>query len=401
MIILLNLRRFFLTRIDDCLSPTQFNCHMKRLLFLAQMLLLSAGVFAQSRAGLTGVRDSSYNLEAEYNKHRKNFPDLKMVPEISENVVAKNNIPYCVNGERKLLLDVFSAAMPPSGKMMAIIMIHGGGWRSGNRSMHHPLAQRLSGMGYVCFTPEYRLSTEALYPAAVHDLKAVVRWVKTNAAAYHIDPNQIVVAGHSAGGELAAFLGATNNDAFFEGGNCNREASSLVNAVIDMDGLLAFIHPESGEGDDSKRTSAATYWFGYSKTERPDIWDQASPLTHAGPGDPPILFINSSVDRMHAGREDFIAVMNKNKIYTEVVTFKGSPHSFILFNPWFDSTVNIIDAFIRRTFRTAPIAMLGGSEDKKRRGNWESDFVKNLLLSGCTKQFHSIFPGEEKQIKNG
>jgi hypothetical protein len=79
-----------------------------------------------------------------------------------------------------------------------------------------------------------------------------------------------------------SFYGATNNMTEFEGMGSIRNIQDLVNAVIDLDGTLAFIHPESGEGDDSKKTSSATYWFGYSKTENPDLWKQAAPLTHVG-----------------------------------------------------------------------------------------------------------------------
>lgn len=352
---------------------------MKKLILISLFALAAHAVWAQSRAGLTGVRDSSYNIEAEYNKHLKNFPDLSMVPEITENIKASKNITYCVTAGRVLALDVFSPSNDTKGKKKAIIMIHGGGWRSGNRRMHYPFVQRLASMGYVCFTPEYRLSTEALYPAAVHDLKAAVRWVRKNAANYDIDPNAIVVAGHSAGGELAAFLGATNNEKTFEGKDCNKGISSKVNAVIDMDGLLAFIHPESGEGDDSRRTSAATYWFGYSKTENPELWKQASPLTHVGAGDPPILFINSAVDRMHAGREDFITVLNKNNIYSEVITFKGSPHSFILFNPWFDSTVNIVDTFIRRVFELRVTSAVFRNDRRACRDDPDSQRIFGIM----------------------
>jgi pectinesterase len=110
------------------------------------------------------------------------------------------------------------------------------------------------------------------------------------------------VLGYSAGGELAAFMGTTNGIAEFEGKDCNIKSSSNVQAVIDIDGILAFIHPESGEGDDSKRISAATNWFGYSKSDNPELWVKGSPLTYAGKNTPPTLFINSGVDRMHAGR---------------------------------------------------------------------------------------------------
>ena len=65
---------------------------------------------------------------------------------------------------------------------------------------------------------------------------------------------------------------------------------------------------------------------------------------------PPTQFINSGVARMHAGREDFIKVLKLHSIYSEVRTFEGSPHSFILFNPWFDTTVVYMDKFLCSVF---------------------------------------------------
>jgi acetyl esterase/lipase len=318
-------------------------------ILIFQFLLANAS--AQSLAGITGIHDTSYSVSAEYAKHVKNYPDIKIAqPQSTGKLKQQLNVPYCKLSSRSLSLDVFS--LPKNGKVKrtAIIIIHGGGWRSGDKSLHHPLAQQLAQIGYTCFTPAYRLSTEALFPAAVYDVKAAVRWVRANAKKYNIDTKKVVVLGHSAGGELAAFLGATNGNSDFEGETCNLKFSSTVNAVIDIDGTLAFIHPESGEGDDSKRTSAATYWFGYSKTENPEVWKQASPLTHIGKSTPPVLFLNSMVERMHAGRDDFTKVLQTHGTYVEVKTYEGAPHSFCLFEPWFTPMVSDIDQFIKRVF---------------------------------------------------
>ena len=230
------------------------------------------------------------------------------------------------------------------------MIIHGGGWRSGNRGQHYPLAQRLADLGYVCFTPEYRLSTEALYPSAVYDLKSALRWIRSNAKKYNVDTNKIAVLGFSAGGQLAALLGVTAGNLKFEGTECNLKSLSAVNAIVDLDGTLSFVHPESGEGDDSKRTSAATYWFGFSKKENSKLWEGASPLTYVGKDTPPTLFINSSVERMHAGRNDFLKVLNENNIYSEVKTFSDAPHSFPLFDPWFEPTVKYTNDFLKKVF---------------------------------------------------
>ena len=316
------------------------------------MLMMSYyRVEAQSTAGITHIPDTSFSIYNEYQKNKKNHPGIQPVTEFhAASIKEKRNITYCKNGDRKLELDVFFPSKKSKEKRAAIMIIFGGGWRSGNRMQHHPLAQRLAGLGYVCMTPDYRLSTEALYPAAVYDLKAALRWIHAHAKKYGIDTTKIAVAGFSAGGELAAFLSTTNGDPAHEGGGCHINFSSDVKALIDMDGTLSFVHPESGEGDDSKKTSASTYWFGYSRKDNFALLESASPLTHVGKSTPPTLFINSSVDRMHAGRNDFIKVLDRYGIYSEVKTFADAPHSFPLFQPWFDPMVKYIDEFLKKVF---------------------------------------------------
>lgn len=305
----------------------------------------------QSNAGITGNKDTSYTTFSAYQSTVKTHPEIGIVPEFkSPSIKEKRGIIYCTTGNRKLVLDAFYPKKKSKRNRTAILIIHGGGWRSGDRSQHYPLAQRLAPLGYVCFAPEYRLSTEALYPAAVYDLKASLRWVHANAKNYNVDTNRIAVLGFSAGGEVAAFLGVTSDNPTFEGNECNLNASSSVKAIVDLDGTLSFVHPESGEGDDSKRTSAATYWFGHSKKENPKLWEEASPLTCVSKSTPPTLFINSSVERMHAGRTDFLKVLAEHHIFSEVKTFEGAPHSFPLLDPWFEPTVKYIDQFLTHVF---------------------------------------------------
>jgi acetyl esterase/lipase len=325
-----------------------------KLIFLILFLaIIIRRPFAQSTAGITGRPDTSYTNHSAYISSKKQYPDIELVEEFHfPSVKEKRNIVYCMLSDRKLMLDAFYPSRKNEKGRTAIIIIHGGGWRSGNRTQHYPLAQQLATLGYVCFTPEYRLSTEALYPAAVYDVKSSIRWVHEHAKEYDIDTSRITILGFSAGGELAAFMGSTNGIKKFDGNeNCASNYSSWVHAIVDIDGILSFIHPESGEGDDSKRTSAATYWFGYSKTENPELWKKASSLTYTGQQNPTTLFINSSAARMHAGRTDYIDILNKYGIYTEVHEFENSPHSFCLFDPWFQPTVKYIDEFLKKAFK--------------------------------------------------
>lgn len=324
-------------------------------LFCSVILLvvgLPAVLNAQSAIGITGQPDTSYSTYSAYINTKKTHPDIRIAEELhTDDIKELKDIVYCNVSDRKLLLDVFSPANKNRNSGIAVMIIHGGGWRTGNRTQHYPMAQRLAQLGYTCFTAEYRLSTEALYPAAVHDLKAAIKWIRAHAHKYAINEDKIVVAGFSAGGELAAFLGTTNDNQKFEGTGCETGMSANVQAIIDIDGTLSFVHPESGEGDDSKRTSAATYWFGYSKADNPELWKEASPLIHAGSHTPPTLFLNSSVERMHAGRNDYVKILNQYNIYTEVRVFEGAPHSFCLFHPWFEPTVSYIDEFLKKVFK--------------------------------------------------
>ncbi|MFT3682300.1 MAG: alpha/beta hydrolase [Ferruginibacter sp.] len=324
---------------------------MKKTITVIALWFTCAWLQGQSVAGITGKPDTSYSNYSAYYNTLKTHPYIKLVQEFNlPSIKEKREVVYCKIGDRKLMLDIFQPAKKTIQPIPAVIIVHGGGWRTGNRLQHHPLAQQLASRGYACFTPEYRLSTDALFPAAVYDIKAAIRWVRKNAAAYNVDTSKVTVLGFSAGGELAAFMGTTGNMPLFEGASCNTTFKSHVNAVVDIDGTLSFVHAESGEGDDSKRTSAATYWFGYPKKENLQLWETASPLSYVNEKTPPTLFLNSAADRMHAGREDYVKVLNENSIYIEVHAFEGAPHSFCLFEPWFTPTVNYIDAFLKKVF---------------------------------------------------
>lgn len=317
-------------------------------LIAAVIAVQSAG--AQIVSGLTGIRDTSYSNYSAYESTKRTHPFIRPVlPVTSKEVSAQLDVVYSTAPGRNLYTDIFYPSADQRSKHIAVLIIHGGGWRTGNRTQHHALAQQLAARGYICITPEYRLSTEALFPAAVYDLKEAIRWVKNNASRLHIDTARIAVAGFSAGGELAAFLGVTGNMPLFEG-ITQQPVSTQVGAVVDMDGILSFTHPESGEGDDSKRISAATYWFGYPRKEYEKLWEAGSSLSYISAYTPPTLFLNSSVDRMHAGRNDYIKALDSFHTYTEVHTFDKAPHGFPLFEPWFTQVVNYIDTFLEKVF---------------------------------------------------
>ncbi|BAV06961.1 pectinesterase [Filimonas lacunae] len=313
------------------------------------LLLLQCYVAVAQRAEWrTGVRDTSYSNASDYAHNVKSFPFIRLVPDSSvSSVEEQRNLVYAQVGDRALHLDAFTPSAPHKNTP-AIVIIHGGGWRSGNRSQHIPLAQHLAARGIACFTVEYRLSTEAFYPAAVYDIKAAVRWVHTKAAVYGIDPQKISILGFSAGGELAAFTGVTNGLQQFEGVEGGSNGTSLVNAVIDIDGTLSFVHPESWEAQYPDKAGASAQWLGYPRTEQLELWKEASPFSYADSNKVPFLFLNSSIERMHPGRNDFKKKMDAKQVYTEIIEYPNTPHSFCLYDPWFPQVVEAVSRFIQK-----------------------------------------------------
>ena len=126
------------------------------------------------------------------------------------------------------------------GLAPAVLCIHGGGFRAGNRDRWNKLCQQLAERGYVAATATYRLAPKYQFPAAVYDVKAAVRWLRANASKYVIDPARIGVVGDSAGGHLAQFLGVTPGVEQFEGDGGNPSQSSAVTCVVNYYGPSDF-----------------------------------------------------------------------------------------------------------------------------------------------------------------
>jgi acetyl esterase/lipase len=311
-------------------------------------LLVAAGFVLSTSPVIMHAQktDTSFTVQSAAAGIQKRYPRAKAVESIHPaGIRVTENLTYAAIGSRSLRLDIFRPKRP--GRYPAVVMLFGGGWRSGNRTMNTPMAEQLAMNGIIAASIDYRLSTEALYPAAVHDVKAAVRWLRTHGKRYGIDTGRIAVLGCSAGGQLAALTGATNGDRRFEGTGGNAAVSSAVQAVVDIDGVLDFTTPdESGKDTIPGKPSAAAQWFGATFRENPEIWLDASPVTHIGPSTPPILFVNSSIPRFHYGRDSVIALLNKLGTRTVVHTIPDTPHPFWLFHPWFAQTCGDVIRFL-------------------------------------------------------
>lgn len=285
-------------------------------------------------------RDTSYTLQSAYQKYVKNYPDIELVDQqFGGEISIRQNIVYKNTGQRNLHLDVYSSQLNSTTKP-AVLIIHGGGWISGSKSMMKEIALRLASEGYAAVAVEYRLSPEAEYPAAVYDVKSALKWMRNHASKYQINPDKIAVLGTSAGGQIASLISTTHNKPEFEDPADTSKATTSVQALIDIDGVLAFIHPVSEEG------RVASLWLGGDRQEARKTWVEASALTHADENTPPTLFLGSAYPRFLAGRKEMADILDQHDIYNETHLLNEAPHSFWLFHPWFEPAMEHVVSFL-------------------------------------------------------
>jgi acetyl esterase/lipase len=154
-------------------------------------------------------------------------------------VVFEQGIEYSNPDNQHLQLNL-ARPKEHQGALPAVLCIHGGGFRAGTRDRWNKLCQQLAERGYVAATVTYRLAPKYQFPAAVHDVKAAVRFLRADASKYSIDPARIGAVGDSAGGTLAQLLGVTAGVPELEGDGGHADQSSAVACVVNYYGANDF-----------------------------------------------------------------------------------------------------------------------------------------------------------------
>lgn len=193
------------------------------------------------------------------------------------------------------------------GPFPVVLHIHGGAFATGDKR-DIPLEPFLGGLrrGYAVVSVNYRLSGEAIFPAAVQDLKASLRWLRANLRDYHLDPDRIAACGGSSGGNLAAMLCLTANVRDLEdAGLCNAEVPANVQAGVDWFGPTDFLKmdeqlAESGLGpcDHNQADSPESRYLGAPLAQIPEKVRLANPISYIHSKMPPILIQHGRIDSL-------------------------------------------------------------------------------------------------------
>lgn len=232
----------------------------------------------------------------------KGFQGLKAAPRLPDSVVVERDVQYGKAGERPLKLDLVLPRKSSEKPLPAIVFIHGGAWRAGDKAGGIWNVMRFVASGsYVGASVGYRLTGEAIWPAQIHDCKAAIRWLKANAKKYHIDPEKIGVWGSSAGGHLVSLLGTSGDVKELEGDCGSSDQSSRVACVVDFCGpsdFLAFAKAKRTGPLPSPADSRSpeSILLGGPVEEKKDVARQASPVTYASADDPPFLIVHGTED---------------------------------------------------------------------------------------------------------
>ncbi len=179
-----------------------------------------------------------------------------------------------------------------SDPMPCIVVIHGGAWMQGNKSMHTDDIKYFAKQGYVSVSVGYRLAPKHRFPAQVEDVKCAIRYLRANCKKYNIDPKQIGAVGFSAGAHLSMMLGTMDKEDGLEGKGGWPDEPSKVQAVV------SYFGPTQLDANDipSNSVPLVSTFIGGSQKEKPEAYRQASPLTYVSPDDAPMLLFHGTSD---------------------------------------------------------------------------------------------------------
>lgn len=223
-------------------------------------------------------------LEAAF----RNLGNRNAAAALPEGVTLKENVAYR-EGNPKWTLDLYLPQAPaPEGGRPGLVVVHGGGWRSGDKKggIWSRIPAEYAAKGYVAIGVNYRLTPEVKIIDCIADVKCAVRWLRANAKKYDLDPNRIGAYGNSAGAHLVSMLGLTDSEDMLEGDGPYQEFSSRVQAVC------ASATP----------TDFLNWGKGGSRTRIAELADEAraakvSPITYVSKEAPPFLLVHATDDR--------------------------------------------------------------------------------------------------------
>lgn len=236
---------------------------------------------------------------------------------------------------KDLRLDIYRHRSRPE-RCPTLLQVHGGGWIVGSKDEQGlPLMARMAARGWVCVSAGYRLSPRATWPDPIHDLKHAVAWIRQQGPEYGVDPDFVLVTGGSAGGHLASLLALTGNVERFQPGLEGQDTS--LQGCVPFYGVYDFVDEKKLWPHRGLQLLLRLFVIKRSLEKAPQIYRDASPVTHIGPDSPPFLIVQGDTDTM-VPPKTARSFANKLKqtssnlaLYAQI---PGAQHAFDIFLSW-------------------------------------------------------------------
>jgi len=245
-------------------------------------------------------------------------------------VATQTGIVYAEHDGTKLLGDLYL----PKGvaKAPALVAIHGGGWQVGSRAFYQYWGPFLARNGYALFSIEYRLGKPGVYPAAVHDAKAAIQFMRAKAAEFNVDPDRMGLIGDSAGSHLAALLALAAdefNSAYKD--DANAAVPANVKAVVAFYGVYDMLAQWQHDLVARPRDNITEKFLGASPQQNRRIYFESSPISHAtvAQNRPRFLLIHGTVDDIvdpPSQSGAFLTALNQAQIFVRRIVIPGAGH---------------------------------------------------------------------------
>ncbi|MBF6124493.1 alpha/beta hydrolase [Nocardia brasiliensis] len=200
---------------------------------------------------------------------------------------------HTIDGQ-DLKLDVKLPAGTPARPRPAVVWVHGGGWAHGDRGEAPKWHRWLNDKGYAVFAIDYRLAPPATWNQAPADVKCAVGWIKQQAQTYGIDPQRVMIAGGSAGGNLA-LMGAYADDRVPP--SC-AVTDTAVEAVAVFYPIPDLVQAWRDSGLPARMHTFLEDYTGGTPEQFPDRYRAASPVTYVRPNVPPTLIVHGTRDHV-------------------------------------------------------------------------------------------------------
>ncbi|MBR5212591.1 MAG: prolyl oligopeptidase family serine peptidase [Bacteroidales bacterium] len=289
-----------------------------RRIFISVLCLISAcAAYAQPAGGFGGWQMPKIDVHCS-----EKFADLD----------------YVGDGHVGHQMDIYLPKVEKESYPVAI-HIYGSAWFSNNSKGMADLGTIVNALldaGYAVVTPNHRSSMDAKFPAQIHDIKAVVRYVRANAEKYKFDTDFIVTSGFSSGAHLASLAATSCGVAELEGSlGAYTEYSSLVDAACCWSGPTDLHYMSCGTEEDTWNHGPEEAVMGFSFKGNEEPFKALNATTYIDPSDPPVVVFHGTADNVvpHCQGVHFHELLSKAGVMTEFHSVDGGGHGMGMYAP--------------------------------------------------------------------